>query len=78
LPASIGLFAPVEEIERLPLSLLVVTSQAIREHVRPKIGVAVAATAFCHFHMTVRVAGMTAEDTMTPINRYRYPIGIPM
>ena len=41
MPVSIRLFAPVEEIERLPLSLLAVTSQATREHVRPKIGVAV-------------------------------------
>jgi hypothetical protein len=78
LPVSIGLLAYVEATERLPLSLFAVTNHAVREQNSPKIGVAVAATTFCRFHMRVRVAGMTAEDTITPIIRYKYVIDIPI
>jgi hypothetical protein len=78
LPASIGLLAPVDATERLPLSFLATTSQVISEQKSPKIGVAVAATAFWRFHIKVRVAGMTAEDTRMPISRYKYVMCIPI
>lgn len=69
LPASMGLLPPVLSTERLPDSLLAVTSQAIREQTRPRIGDKVAATMFCPDQRRVRAAGKTAEDMMTPIIR---------
>jgi len=61
--------APVLATERLPDSFLAVTSQAIRELARPRTGLRVAAIAFCFFHISVRVAGRTAEEMMTPTVR---------
>ncbi len=43
----------------------------MRELTRPRIGERVAAIVFCLLHISVRVAGMTAELIMTPIIRYR-------
>lgn len=60
---------PVLSTERLPYCFLAVTSQAIRELVRPRIGERVAAIMFCCFHIRVKAAGRTAEEMMTPIIR---------
>lgn len=38
----------------------------IREQARPKIGERDAATTFCLLHNSVRVAGSTADDMITP------------
>lgn len=62
---------------RGPYKDLAVTSQAIKLQTRPRIGDKVAAHLFCFFHSKVRDAGKTAELTMTPMRRYRYPIEIP-
>ncbi len=62
---------PVLSTERLPDCFLAVTSQAIRELMRPRIGERVAAIMFCCFHMRVRAAGRTADEIITPIMRYR-------
>lgn len=57
--------------ERLPDCFLAVTSQAISELARPRMGERVAAMVFCLLHIRVRVAGRTAELMITPIMRYR-------
>ncbi len=54
---------------RLPFCFLAVTSQVIKELMRPRMGERVAAIVFCCFHIRVRAAGRTAEDIMTPIMR---------
>ena len=69
---------PVLATERLPYSFLAVTSQVVREQIRPRTGVSVAAIIFCFFHIRVRVAGSTAELIITPIMRYKYPIDMPI
>ena len=69
---------PVLSTLRLPNCLFAVTSQAIRELARPRIGERVAAMVFCLDHISVRVAGRTAEEMMTPIIRYKYPIEMPI
>lgn len=58
--------APVLATDRLPPCFFAVTSQAIREHTRPKMGERVAAARFCLLHIRVRVAGTTADEMMTP------------
>ena len=60
---------PVLVTERLPYCFFAVTSQAIREQVRPRTGLRVAAIMFCLLHIRVSVAGRTAEEIMTPIIR---------
>lgn len=60
---------PVLAMERLPDCFLAVTSHAMRELARPRIGDRVAAIMFCLFHISVRVAGRTAEEIITPIIR---------
>ena len=62
---------PVLSTERLPYCFLAVTSQAMRELMRPRIGDRVAAMVFCLLHIRVRVAGRTAELMITPIIRYK-------
>lgn len=62
---------PVLLTERLPNCLFAVTSQAVRELARPRMGERVAAMVFCLLHIRVRVAGRTAELMMTPIIKYR-------
>lgn len=57
--------------DKLPYCFLAVTNHAMRELMRPRIGERVAAIVFCLLHISVRVAGMTAELIMTPIIRYR-------
>ncbi len=69
---------PVLATLRSPNSLFAVTSQAIKAHAKPRIGLSVAAIIFCLLHIRVKVIGRTADEMMTPINRYRYPIEIPM
>ena len=71
-------FAPVLFTERSPPSFLAVTSHAMSEHMRPSIGDNAAAARFCCFHIRDNVAGRTAEEIITPIMRYRYPIEMPM
>lgn len=71
-------FLPVLSTERLPYCFLAVANQAIRELARPKMGESVAASIFCLPHIKVRVAGRTAEDMMTPIIKYKYPMEIPI
>jgi len=66
-PANMGLLEPVQSTSSLPQVFLAVTSQAIRAHARPKGGVSVAAHALWPAHIMVRVAGMTADEIMTPI-----------
>jgi len=69
---------PVLATLSVPPSFLAVTSQAIRELAKPRIGLRVAAIVFCLLHRRVRATGSTAEEMMTPIIRYRYPIEIPI
>ena len=77
LPANMGLLEPVHATSMEPQVLLAVTSQAMRATQRPRGGVSVAAHLLCPAHIKVRVAGMTAEEMMTPIMTYRYPMEIP-
>ena len=60
---------PVLATERFPVCFFAVTSQAVREQMRPRKGVKVAATVFCLLHIRERVAGRTADEMMTPIKR---------
>jgi hypothetical protein len=74
-PANMGLLAPEVATEMTPsLSLEVVTNQAVILHMRPKIGLSVAAILFCPLHINVRVAGRTAEEMMTPMKTYNQPM----
>jgi hypothetical protein len=74
-PANMGLLAPeVATVMTPSLSLEVVTSQAVRLHASPRIGLSVAAQKFWPFHMRVRVAGRTAEEMMTPMKTYSQPM----
>lgn len=66
-PANIGLLEPVQVTSSFPHVLEAVTSQAMRAHAKPRGGVRVAAHLFWPFHIIVRVAGMTAEEIITPI-----------
>ena len=59
-------FAPVLATDREPPCLFAVTSQAMREHARPKTGEMVAAARFCLLHIKVNVAGTTADEIITP------------
>jgi len=45
---------------------------------RPRTGDKAAAIVFCRLQSRVKEAGSTAEDTITPIRRYRYPSDIPI
>lgn len=63
-------FAPVDSTERLPPCFLAVTSQAIREHVNAKGGVNVAAAQDWLSQISVRDAGITAPEMITPIYTY--------
>ena len=74
---SIGLFAPKLSTLKVPLSLEAVTIQAIREKRRPRGGLSIAAHLFCFVHMSVKDAGSTAEEMITPIIKYRKPIEMP-
>lgn len=69
LPASMGLLAPVLSTVRSPPSFFAVTSQAMREQTNPRGGLKVAACQLRPDHMRVRVAGITAEEMITPIIR---------
>lgn len=68
-PANMGLFEPVQSTSREWHSFLAVTSQAMRAQMRPSGGVRVAAHLLWPAHIIVRVAGMTAEEIITPIIR---------
>ena len=57
---------PVLATERLPYSFFAVTSHAIKEQASPRTGESAAAAKFCLFHISVNVAGSTAEEIMTP------------
>ena len=61
-------FAPVLATDRSPPCFFAVTSQAINEQTRPRIGESAAAARFCLLHIKVSVAGTTAEDMITPYN----------
>jgi hypothetical protein len=75
LPANMGLLAPLVATVITPsFSFDVVTSHAMILQQRPKIGDRVAAHLFWPFHISVRVAGSTAEEMMTPIKTYNHPI----
>jgi len=73
-----GSFAPVLSTLRLPNCFFAVTSQAIKLVARPRTGDKVAASMFWRLQSRVREAGSTADDTITPIRRYKYPSDIPM
>jgi hypothetical protein len=74
-PANMGLLAPDVATEITPsFSLDVVTNQAVRLHMRPKMGLSVAAILFWPFHINVRVAGRTAEEMITPMKTYNQPM----
>jgi hypothetical protein len=62
-------FAPVVATVRTPPSFLAVTSQAIREQAKPRTGVKVAAAQLCLLHISVKLAGSTAEEIMTPMSK---------
>jgi hypothetical protein len=66
-----GLLEPVHTTSREWQVLEAVTSQAIKATTRPRGGVRVAAHLLWPAHMRVRVAGITAEEIMTPIITYR-------
>ncbi len=51
LPASIGMFEPVESTDKVPNSVFAVTSQAINEHVKASGGLKVAAAHDCRSHI---------------------------
>jgi hypothetical protein len=75
LPANIGLLAPdVATLITPSLSLEVVTNQAVRLQMRPRMGLRVAAQKFWPFHIRVNVAGRTAEEMMTPMKTYSQPM----
>ena len=59
-------FAPVLSTDNDPPCFLAVTSHAIREHMRPRMGERAAAARFCLLHIRVKLAGSTAEEMMTP------------
>ena len=63
---------------RLPNCFFAVTSQAIKLVARPRTGDKLAAIIFWRFQSNVKEAGSTADDTITPIRRYRYPRDIPI
>ncbi len=69
LPANMGLLAPVLLTERSPPSFFAVTSHAISEQTNPRGGLKVAACQLNPDHMRVKVAGITADEMMTPIMR---------
>lgn len=69
LPANMGLLAPVHVTESSPHSFLAVTSHAMSEQTKPRGGLKVAACQLKPDHMSVKVAGTTAEEIMTPIMR---------
>jgi hypothetical protein len=71
-------FAPVLSTLRLPNCFFAVTSQAIKLVARPRTGDNAAAIMFWWLQSRVKEAGSTAEDTITPIRRYRYPSDIPI
>jgi len=62
-------FALVLSTVRTPLSFLAVTSQAVKEQAKPRIGVKVAAAQLCLLHISVKLAGSTAEEIMTPMSK---------
>ncbi len=66
-PANIGLLEPVQSTFKAPQVFLAVTSQAMTAQARPRGGVRVAAHLLWPAHIMVRVAGMTADEIMTPI-----------
>ena len=70
--------APVLSTLRLPYCFFAVTSQAIKLTIKPRTGDKAAAIMFCRFHNNVKEAGNTADDTITPIRRYKYPSDIPI
>jgi NhaP-type Na+/H+ or K+/H+ antiporter len=67
LPASMGLLEPVQSTSREWHSWEAVTSQVMTAHVGPRGGVSVPAHLFCPAHISVNVAGITAEEMITPI-----------
>ena len=67
---------PVLATDRLPYSFLAVTSHAINEQASPRIGESAAAAKFCLFHISVNVAGNTAEEIMTPCNCIRLHVRV--
>jgi hypothetical protein len=52
-----------------PPSRLAVTSHVVREQVKPRIGVIVAAAQLCLLQKTVKLAGKTADEIITPISK---------
>lgn len=62
---------PVLATDKLPYSFFAVTSHAINEQASPRIGESAAATRFCLFHISVNVAGSTADEIMTPCHCVR-------
>jgi hypothetical protein len=72
-PANMGLLAPKLSTLRVPLRLWAVASHAINEQASPRGGLSMAAHLFCLLHSRVRAAGRTADETMTPIIRYKKP-----
>jgi hypothetical protein len=74
---SIGLLAPKLSTLNEPPSLEAVTIQVIKEQTRPSGGLSIAAHLFCLVHMSVKVAGSTADEIITPIIKYRKPIDMP-
>jgi len=67
LPANMGLLEPVQSTSSFPQVFLAVTSQVMTAQARPRGGVRVAAHLFWPAHIRVRVAGMTADEIITPI-----------
>lgn len=59
-------FAPVLSTDRSPPCFLAVTSHAINEQIRPKMGERAAAARFCLLHIKVKQAGITADEMITP------------
>ncbi len=67
---------PVLATDRLPYCFFAVTSHAINEQASPKIGESAAAAKFCLFHISVSVAGSTAEEIMTPCSCVRLHVRV--